>query len=487
MVVHLVLLIPKGDTREMNIGLIGRLSLLFVLFFFLGCLTEKKTPDAYEPCESHECGELCSPCSAEDPDCVAPGAIMVCNAVGGCVAQAEERTVCDPQQCTPGSMFESADGCNSCQCPASGLRSDAACSTRMCGQTACSPGARFDAEDGCNVCICPESGLRSGAACTERACADLCTPGTSFAAADGCNECQCPESGRRDDAACTRRACTTPCGGLRCGERCSPDQGGAEVGANDGDQDDAAPDVQEILFACDFLGQCVEEGGGDLHCGDACYQIVCGETCRDLAAPFPNQMDDAEESEEAPGQGFVAPAPEPEPRLCNADGQCVDSAGAELMCPEPPDACSGLACGDPCIESDEVDGQGGQGARVPSPVPTPTLCNVDGACVPVRDPAELMCDDARCDPGSQIPAGDGCNNCLCPESGLRAEANECTEIACGHPDCQARPCGSMCNPNAGKEGDPDPGEQGAGGAPISFICNAAQQCVDEGQDPMCSE
>jgi hypothetical protein len=482
-----MLFIPKEDVRDMNIGLIGRLSLLFVLFFFLGCLTEKKTPDTYDPCENHECGEVCSPCSAEDPDCVAPGAMMLCNAARVCVATADERTLCDPQQCIPGSTFESADGCNTCQCPASGLRDDAACSTRMCGQTECTPGARFDAEDGCNVCICPENGLRAEAACTERACADLCTPGESFGAADGCNECQCPESGRRDDAACTRRACISSCGGLRCGARCSPDEGGAGFGASDEEQGGAGPAVEEVLFACNFLGQCVQENGEDLHCMDQCHQIVCGETCRDLSAPFPNEMDDAEESEGAPDRERVAPQPNPVPRLCNADGQCIESDGSDLICPEAPNPCADLACGDPCIESGEVDAQGGAGDRAPAPTPTPTLCNADGACVPVRDPAELMCDDARCDPGSQIPAGDGCNNCLCPESGLRAEANECTEIACGHPDCLARDCGSMCDPNAGKSGDPDADGQGAAGAPIAFICNVAQQCVEEGQDPMCGQ
>ena len=34
----------------------------------------------------------------------------------------------------------------------------------------CEPGETFDADDGCNTCECPESGLRSEAACTEADC-----------------------------------------------------------------------------------------------------------------------------------------------------------------------------------------------------------------------------------------------------------------------------------------------------------------------------
>ena len=49
----------------------------------------------------------------------------------------------------------------------------------------CEPGSSFGADDGCNTCTCPESGKKSEAACTVLAC------GQSF---NGCNDKQCGET-----------------------------------------------------------------------------------------------------------------------------------------------------------------------------------------------------------------------------------------------------------------------------------------------------
>lgn len=45
---------------------------------------------------------------------------------------------------------------------------------------------------------------------------------------------------------------------------------------------------------------------------------------------------------------------------------------------------------------------------------------VNGECVP---------EDEACEPGESFDAADGCNSCVCPESGIMAEAS-CTEMAC---------------------------------------------------------
>jgi hypothetical protein len=78
----------------------------------------------------------------------------------------------------------------------------------------CRPGETFLADDGCNSCFCPNSGLRRDAACTRRFCpvkkqapGQQCTPNEAFIADDGCNTCLCPENGSKRDAACTRRLC----------------------------------------------------------------------------------------------------------------------------------------------------------------------------------------------------------------------------------------------------------------------------------------
>ena len=126
----------------------------------------------------------------------------------------------DPDACEPGSSFDADDGCNSCECPESGLKSEAGCTEIGCGPNpgpdSCEPGSSFDAGDGCNTCECPESGLKSEAGCTEMDCGpnpgpDSCEPGSSFDAGDGCNSCQCPDSGLKSEAACTEAFCSGQC------------------------------------------------------------------------------------------------------------------------------------------------------------------------------------------------------------------------------------------------------------------------------------
>ena len=117
----------------------------------------------------------------------------------------------DPQEsCTPGDRFEAADGCENCECPESGLRSEAICEAISCPQPeACTPGESFDAGDGCNQCVCPESGLKSEAVCTADGCWSTCKPGETWPVEDGCNTCACPDSGLVDEAICSQKPCET--------------------------------------------------------------------------------------------------------------------------------------------------------------------------------------------------------------------------------------------------------------------------------------
>ena len=74
--------------------------------------------------------------------------------------------------CTPGESFPSPDGCNTCECPPSAKKTDAACTTMGCDPDVCVPGEIFETPDGCNTCTCGADGKRSAAACTEMACTD---------------------------------------------------------------------------------------------------------------------------------------------------------------------------------------------------------------------------------------------------------------------------------------------------------------------------
>ncbi|GAN05532.1 hypothetical protein MAM1_0094d05003 [Mucor ambiguus] len=82
----------------------------------------------------------------------------------------------------------------------------------LVANNSCTPGKSFTADDGCNTCRCPESGLKSQAACTLMACSPkvnkaTCTAGETFIADDGCNRCHCPPNGLKANAGCTRMFC----------------------------------------------------------------------------------------------------------------------------------------------------------------------------------------------------------------------------------------------------------------------------------------
>jgi len=92
---------------------------------------------------------------------------------------------------------------------------------------------------------------------------------------------------------------------------------------------------------------------------------------------------------------------------------------------------------------------------------------LEGACVPPEE--------ALCTPDESFEASDGCNTCICPESGQKSEA-DCTKIGCAcgtSADCAE---GYFCN-----YFQDDCGAWGGGGT-----CNAKPEACDTGGVGACS-
>jgi hypothetical protein len=134
--------------------------------------------------------------------------------------------------CEPGTTFEADDGCNTCSCPDSGLKSEAACTDMACPpectEEQCGPAPgmpNYLCDDGVTTAgpgACePQANGNCGWTIIE--CPDECTPGTTFPADDGCNTCSCPDSGLKSEAGCTAMGCPEydPCEGKSCGDTCS--------------------------------------------------------------------------------------------------------------------------------------------------------------------------------------------------------------------------------------------------------------------------
>ena len=400
----------------------------------------------------------------------------------------------------------------------------------------CSPGSMFQADDGCNRCQCPASGLRAEAACTERACPEQCDPDVTFDAGDGCNTCLCPATGIRAEAACTERVCAAPCDGRVCGETCQP-QDGAGPTDQDGAEDQAgfAP---RPSYACDLQGHCVPEYDIDTcEVPNPCRDAQCGDPCRpeqvaagragapDQYPEPPNTFCDVDlncvpvgsetlacedrcagRSCGQPCRGAHGQADRdiaPGTELCSDEGACVFVAqGAELVC-EGGGPCDGIACGEPCFfnaastrpssgeeESDDSDSSGAPQEMEPEQLVAPDgVCDVRGVCRPASQPIALMCEDpAECVPGELFEAGDGCNTCQCPDSGLRSEA-ACDEAVCQDPACADLECGDMCEMEAASSGagnsPEDEDEAGFPAPPARSVCDANLRCVWEYEHAGC--
>ena len=145
-----------------------------------------------------------------------------------------------------------------------------------------------------------------------------------------------------------------------------------------------------------------------------CQEKRCGDTCQSCD---PTDMT-CEETAEV--------------KVCNAGGQCMDS---EIVSCET-DLCADVTCGDSGPSS--CDGNialpawssmcdPNTGACLPTSEATAQDCSAegrictDGVCVALEADA--------CVPGEIFDAGDECNTCECPDSGLKIEAI-CTDMVC---------------------------------------------------------
>ncbi|XP_058463408.1 kielin/chordin-like protein [Malaya genurostris] len=271
-------------------------------------------------------GQVCTPNEVKWEECnrckcAANGIGWFCTRKG-CLPREKRATNVQrsAQQCTPGTSFKSADGCNDCFCTETGI---AACTLKFCfpqgslrkkreAPKECEPGSKFKSADGCNDCFCTETGI---AACTLRFClppkqkraaleiqppaTKQCVPGTSFKSSDGCNDCFCTDTGI---AACTLKFCF-------------PTKSKRE-----------APAKQDCVPGTSFKSK---DGCNDCFCTDNGLAVCTAKFCLTRSRRTPNN--NLPRSEIAPG----APGFSCEPRKsfkfeCN---QChCDSSGTQAAC-----------------------------------------------------------------------------------------------------------------------------------------------------------
>ncbi|HIA01105.1 MAG TPA: hypothetical protein EYN66_04245 [Myxococcales bacterium] len=281
----------------------------------------------YEPCADKNCGDSCTTCAPNASDCIETEEAKACNDNGECVSAPLSQ--CD-DTCEPGSTFEAPDNCNSCTCPDSGKKSEAACT-----EMACPP------QDDCLGKACGSECDIPNADCAETFC-------------DAKETCQCiPKSEidcKKDPCAlvlceagsvCVDGQCIyDPCFATDCGDACtlcSPD-----------DKDCKETDVEK---ACDIDGQCdagpsnCKLGPGQCTPGtsfpadDGCNTCTCPGNgkksdgmCTEMACP-PNDCSQKKCGDEcALVVDCIA--------SCNADGKCVCNNG-DLQCGDKPIQCVG--------------------------------------------------------------------------------------------------------------------------------------------------
>uniref|UniRef100_A0A182FLI3 Pacifastin domain-containing protein n=1 Tax=Anopheles albimanus TaxID=7167 RepID=A0A182FLI3_ANOAL len=336
--------------------------------------------DEKEEVAEHTNGQVCTPNEIKMKDC--NRCRCANNGIGWfCTRKAcpprEKRSV-EQEECSPGTTFESSDGCSECICTpdSKAVCTDKPCEARTKRNTnsgdRCAPGTSFKSADGCNDCYCTENGR---AACTLKACEPNpipyrrrrrspsatkqdCVPGTTFKDADGCNDCFCSSDGR---AACTLMACEPHPAPYKRNRRSSP----VKTECTPGETKKA------------------DDGCNDCHCTNdgrlACTRMAC--------AP-------------AAGEGlsllFKREAPSPRKQECVPGTSFKDS-----------DGCNDCFCTD--------DGQAACTLKACEPNPAPYKRNRRSS--PVK---------TECTPGETKKADDGCNDCHCTNDGRLA----CTRMAC---------------------------------------------------------
>ena len=386
-----------------------------------GEITEEEGGEGSQ-CEDADCGAAAfqpTPCW----DGYEPGVSCESNDAGNCEWVVED---CSENPCDLLACDESNETCEVVDGQAYCVKEDP-CYNLECGDSCstCPPGEDCIGGEYCNAegqCFPGEP------TCGEDLCADFippCSnndecPGDMICSFEGCNPSQAdcdPETGAiggTDDCGggvcveATADLCADfipPCsnndecpGDMICSfEGCNPSSASCD------------PETGEVTITKDCGGGvCISAPG------NPCDGLSCGDVC-DTCPP------------DAPCPGVM--------EYCNAEGQCTSQ--------EP--LCEGDFCADfiPPCQNDEG-------------CPNGMICSFEG-CNPSNascDPetgAIISTDDCGggqcvmgCEPGSSVPAADGCNTCICPESGNPAEAISCTEMACEQGTCMSS---EDCNDN----------------------------------------
>lgn len=159
-----------------------------------GLICTQMTCDIYNPCQDKSCGDPCQICNATDTECQESAELKVCSLDGQCIV--DGALSCDSDLCANVECGESSpsscDGnavipaqvamCDpetgECLSNNETIGQDCTATGQICrdgtcialGDNDCFPGDTFDAGDECNTCECPNSGLKSEAICSEIIC-----------------------------------------------------------------------------------------------------------------------------------------------------------------------------------------------------------------------------------------------------------------------------------------------------------------------------
>ncbi|XP_049540119.1 SCO-spondin-like [Anopheles darlingi] len=387
--------------------------------------------DEKEEVAEHTNGQVCTPNEIKMKDC------NRCRCANNGIGWFCTRKACPPrekrspeqEECSPGTTFESSDGCSECICTpdSKAVCTDKPCESRTKRDTgkpqSCTPGTSFKSADGCNDCFCTENGQP---ACTLKACLpnpapyrrrrasppkpyvqpaqDGCVPGSTFKDKDGCNDCFCSNDGR---AACTLMACEPNPAPYR-RRRSAPATGGCVPGQT----------------------KMADDGCNECHCTDdgrlACTRMACAPAAGEGSSSF-----------------FKREAPSPPKQECVPGSTFKDTDGCnECFCTDDGHAaCTLLDC--------EPSSRRRRESPAQKCVPGSSFKDADGCndcfctndgyaactlklCMPNaagtsssrqrRSPQELP----ACTPGETKLATDGCNQCTCTNTGKYA----CTRMAC---------------------------------------------------------
>uniref|UniRef100_A0A2M4A037 Putative serine protease inhibitor i/ii n=1 Tax=Anopheles triannulatus TaxID=58253 RepID=A0A2M4A037_9DIPT len=387
--------------------------------------------DEKEEVAEHTNGQVCTPNEIKMKDC--NRCRCANNGIGWfCTRKAcppREKRSSEQEECSPGTTFESDDGCSECICTPD---SKAVCTDKPCEsrtkrdtntQGRCTPGTSFKSADGCNDCYCTETGV---AACTAKFCfpnpvpyrrrrraspsKQECVPGTTFKDADGCNACFCSNDGR---AACTLMACEpNPVPYRR--RRASPTKPECTAGET----------------------KKSEDGCNDCHCDNgrfACTRMACAPAPGgESSVFFKREAPSPPKQECVPGTNFKH-ADGCNECFCTDDGQaactlldCEPSSRRRRASPPKPEIAPSRECV-PGTTFKDADGC------------NDCFCSKDGhaACtLKLCEPNDAARSSGRrrrspqgpseCTPGETKPHEDGCNRCTCANNGRYA----CTRMAC---------------------------------------------------------